>query len=105
MTTEENVVTEEISPEAAAPQVKKNKLVLQGKIVSNKMQKTIVVEVEYIKKHRLYKKPMRRHAKFKAHDEDNLGKIGDIVRIEESRPYSKEKTWRLVEIVTRGNVI
>jgi small subunit ribosomal protein S17 len=84
---------------------KSNRLVLQGKVVSDKMQKTIVVEVEYVKKHRLYKKALRRHARFKAHDEDNTAKTGDTVRIEECRPISKEKTWRLVEIVQKGDML
>lgn len=104
MTEELNNQTSETTATATAPapEKKANRLVLQGKVVSDKMQKTIVVEVEYLKKHRLYKKPMRRHKKFKAHDENNECKIGDIVRIEESRPISKDKTWRLLEIVQRG---
>jgi small subunit ribosomal protein S17 len=88
-----------------ATATKSNRLVLQGKVVSDKMEKTIVVEVEYLKKHRLYKKAIRRHNRFKAHDEENTSHVGDIVRIEECRPYSKEKTWRLVEIVKKGVVL
>ncbi len=88
---------------AAPSQEKKvSRLVLQGKVVSDKMNKTIVVEVEYLKKHRLYKKSIRRHARFKAHDEENTCKVGDLVRIEESRPISKDKHWRLLEIVQKG---
>jgi small subunit ribosomal protein S17 len=88
---------------ATTPTEKKvNRLVLQGKVVSNKMHKTIVVEVEYLKKHRLYKKAIRRHARFKAHDENNECNMGDVVRIEESRPISKEKHWRLLEVVKKG---
>ena len=90
---------------ATAPETKSNRLVLQGKVVSHKMDKTIVVEVEYLKKHRLYKKAIRRHNRFKAHDENNTSHVGDIVRIEECRPISKEKTWRLVEIVQKGVVL
>ncbi|MDB5082492.1 MAG: ribosomal protein [Chloroflexi bacterium] len=90
---------------AAAVENKSNRLVLQGKVVSDKMAKTIVVEVEYLKKHRLYKKAIRRHNRFKAHDENNTSRVGDIVRIEECRPISKEKTWRLVEIVQKGVVL
>src|SRR5690348_2748818 len=71
-----------------------------GRVVSNKMQKTIVVAVETLKKHRLYKKTYKVTRKFKAHDETNVANIGDIVRIEETRPLSKEKRWRLVEILT-----
>jgi small subunit ribosomal protein S17 len=97
--TEETVT---VTDESAAPAKKVNRLVLTGKVVSNKMDKTIVVEVEYLKKHRLYKKAIRRHKRFKAHDEENTCKTGDVVRIEESRPISKEKHWRLLEIVQRG---
>ncbi len=92
--------------ESAAPveasEKKVNRLVLTGKVVSDKMSKTIVVEVSYLKKHRLYKKAIRRHKRFKAHDEDNTCKVGDLVRIEESRPISKDKHWRLLEIVQKG---
>ncbi|MBN9393485.1 MAG: 30S ribosomal protein S17 [Chloroflexi bacterium] len=107
--TEELNTTGESATTDAAPATegttKSNRLVLQGKVVSDKMDKTIVVEVEYLKKHRLYKKAIRRHNRFKAHDEDNTSHVGDIVRIEECRPYSKEKTWRLVEIVQKGVVL
>jgi small subunit ribosomal protein S17 len=64
------------------------------------MQKTIVVAVETLKKHRLYKKTYKVTRKFKAHDETNAANIGDLVRIEETRPLSKDKRWRLVEILT-----
>lgn len=70
-----------------------------GRVVSNKMQKTIVVAVESMKKHRVYKKTYRVTTKFKAHDETNAANIGDVVRIEETRPLSKDKRWRLVEIL------
>ena len=71
-----------------------------GRVVSNKMQKTIVVAVESLKKHRIYKKTYKVTRKFKAHDETNAANMGDIVRIEETRPLSKEKRWKLVEILT-----
>jgi small subunit ribosomal protein S17 len=71
-----------------------------GRVVSNKMQKTIVVAVESLKKHRIYKKTYKVTRKFKAHDETNAAQMGDIVRIEETRPLSKEKRWKLVEILT-----
>jgi small subunit ribosomal protein S17 len=71
-----------------------------GRVVSNKMQKTIVVAVEALKKHRIYKKTYKVTRKFKAHDETNAANIGDLVRIEETRPLSKEKRWKLVEILT-----
>jgi small subunit ribosomal protein S17 len=69
------------------------------------MEKTIVVAVEENIKHRLYGKTIRRTKKFKAHDEHNEAKIGDTVRIMETRPLSKEKRWRLVEIVEKAVVI
>jgi len=70
-----------------------------GRVVSNKMDKTIVVVVETLKKHRIYKRTYKQTKRFHAHDEDNVCQIGDIVRIEESRPISKLKRWRLVEVV------
>ena len=70
-----------------------------GRVVSNKMDKTIVVVVETLKKHRIYKRTYKQTKRFHAHDEENVCQIGDIVRIEESRPLSKLKRWRLVEIV------
>src|SRR5260370_8106780 len=73
-----------------------------GKVVSDKMQKTIVVAVESLKRDRIYKRTYKYTNKFKAHDEHNSARIGDVVRIEETRPLSKEKRWRLVEIVQRA---
>jgi small subunit ribosomal protein S17 len=70
-----------------------------GKVVSNKMEKTIVVAIETYKKHDLYHKRIKVTKKFKAHDENNEAKIGDVVKIMETRPISKDKRWRLVEIV------
>jgi small subunit ribosomal protein S17 len=78
------------------------KKVLQGRVVSNKMQKTIVVEIQQRKLHRLYKKYLMRTKRIKAHDETNDCKIGDVVRVVESRPLSKEKRWRLLDIVERA---
>ena len=71
----------------------------RGVVVSNAMDKTIVVKVESIKSHPRYKKVVRRSTKFHAHDERNEAKVGDVVRIVETRPVSKTKTWRLAEIV------
>ena len=85
--------------EEAAKKVEK---VLQGVVVSNKMQKTIVVEIQQRKLHRLYKKYLMRTKRIKAHDETNDCKIGDVVRVVESRPLSKEKRWRLLDIVERA---
>lgn len=76
-----------------------------GKVVSDKMDKTIVVAVEENVMHRLYGKTIRRTKKFKAHDENNEAKIGDVVRIMETRPLSKDKRWRLVEIVEKAVII
>jgi len=76
--------------------------VLQGVVVSNKMQKTIVVEIHQRKLHRLYKKYLTRTKKIKAHDEKNECGIGDTVRVVESRPLSREKRWRLLSIVEKA---
>ena len=76
-----------------------------GKVVSDKMQKTIVVAVETTKPHPLYGKRVKHTKKFKAHDENNEAKMGDTVRIMETRPLSKEKRWRLVEVVEKAVVI
>ena len=73
-----------------------------GKVVSNKMQKTIVVAVEDHVKHPLYNKIVKRTYKLKAHDENNDAHIGDTVRVMETRPLSKDKRWRLVEIMERA---
>lgn len=73
-----------------------------GKVVSDKMDKTIVVAVEDSVKHPLYKKVVKRTIKFKAHDENNEAGIGDRVRIMETRPLSKEKRWRLVTIIEKA---
>jgi len=72
-----------------------------GVVVSDKMQKTIVVRVERLTRHPLYNKIIRRFKKFKAHDEKNSAKAGDTVKIIESRPLSKDKRWRLLEILNK----
>ncbi len=73
-----------------------------GTVVSNKMQKTIVVEVRNKTKHPLYGKIISRTKSLKAHDENNECNIGDFVRVMETRPLSKDKRWRLVEIITKA---
>ena len=73
-----------------------------GKVVSDKMDKTIVVAVEDHVKHPLYKKIIKRTYKLKAHDEKNECLIGDVVKVMETRPLSKDKRWRLVEIIGRA---
>jgi len=76
-----------------------------GRVVSNKMDKTVVVTVETLRHHPLYKKTIRRAIKYKVHDEKNECKLGDAVRIIETRPLSKEKRWRVAEIITKGEVV
>ena len=73
-----------------------------GKVVSDKMDKTIVVAIENSVKHPLYKKIIKRTVKLKAHDENNECAIGDRVRVMETRPLSKDKRWRLVEIIEKA---
>jgi len=73
-----------------------------GKVTSDKMDKTVVVSIETSEKHPLYKKFVKRTYKLKAHDENNECKIGDIVKVMETRPLSKEKRWRVVEIIERA---
>jgi small subunit ribosomal protein S17 len=73
-----------------------------GRVVSDKMDKTVVVAVDYLKPHPLYRKIIRKTSKFHAHDENNQCHIGDMVRIGETRPLSKTKRWEVVEIMERG---
>ena len=76
-----------------------------GQVVSDKMDKTVGVAVETPKRHPLYKKTMRRVVKYKAHDEKNKCQVGDKVRIVETRPLSRDKRWRVAEIVTKAEVV
>jgi len=76
-----------------------------GRVVSDKMEKTRVLTVETLKKHRIYKRTYRQTKRFHVHDEENRSHVGDMVRIEESRPLSKLKRWRLVEILKLGSGI
>ncbi|MGC4378191.1 30S ribosomal protein S17 [Fictibacillus sp. Mic-4] len=76
-----------------------------GRVVSDKMDKTITVLVETYKEHPLYNKRVKYSKKFKAHDENNTAKIGDIVKIMETRPLSKDKRFRLVEVVEEAVII
>ena len=73
-----------------------------GKVVSNKMDKTIVVAVEDHVKHPLYKKIIKKTHKLKAHDENNECLIGDVVKVMETKPLSKDKRWRVIEIISRA---
>jgi small subunit ribosomal protein S17 len=72
-----------------------------GRVVSDKMDKTVVVAVDYRRQHPIYKKALRRTSRFKAHDEQNQYQVGDIVRIEEVRPLSKTKKWIVRELIER----
>ena len=81
---------------------RKNRKTRTGKVVSDKMDKTIVVGIETLVRHPLYGKSIKRTTKFKAHDENNECKIGDKVKIMETRPLSKDKRWRLVEIIEKA---
>jgi len=81
---------------------KTSKHVLTGKVVSDKMQKTITVAIESRKLHRLYKKYLVQTKKVKAHDEKNEAKIGDTVTVIESRPLSRDKRWRLLKVVEKA---
>jgi small subunit ribosomal protein S17 len=100
----EETSTTSTAPAAAATAqpAKSARITKVGKVVSDKMQKTIVVAVDYPRRHPLYNKTMTRTSRFKAHDENNDCKIGDIVLIEESRPLSKDKRWVLREIIERA---
>ena len=85
-----------------AEKTRNERKVRVGKVVSDKMQKTIVVAIEELVQHKLYKKSVKRTVKFKAHDENNDAHVGDRVSIMETRPLSKEKRWRLVNIVEKA---
>ena len=76
-----------------------------GKVVSDKMDKTITVLVERTEKHPLYGKFVRRSTKLHAHDENNECQIGDLVKVVETRPYSKSKTWKLVQVVEKAAAV
>lgn len=102
MTQQNSATTPE--EQAVAPKKSRHQQKI-GRVVSDKMEKTRVVTVETLKKHRIYKRTYRQTKRFHVHDEENLSHIGDMVRIEESRPISKLKHWRLVEILKSGSGI
>ncbi len=85
--------------------IQKIKRQLTGRVVSDKMDKTVTVLVERKVKHPLYGKVIRRSNKFHAHDENNDYREGDVVIIEESRPLSRTKTWKVVELIERARVV
>ena len=78
------------------------KKIYTGKIISDKMDKTVVVAVTRLTQHPMYKKTIKKIAKFKAHDSDNKCKVGDVVSIIESRPLSKDKRWKIIDAGGRG---
>jgi small subunit ribosomal protein S17 len=78
------------------------KKTLEGRVISDKMNKTVVVSVDRLYRHRRYKKVIRAVKKYKAHDEENTCRMGDLVRIVESRPISREKRWVVQEILERA---
>jgi small subunit ribosomal protein S17 len=84
--------------------MEKNRKIRIGKITSNKMQKTVVVKVETLRRHPLYHKVVRYSSSFKAHDENNSCNIGDTVKIAETRPMSKDKRWTVVEIIQKADI-
>jgi small subunit ribosomal protein S17 len=79
--------------------------VLTGQVLSNKMVKTVVVGVEVVKRHRLYGKAIKRIKKYKVDDGDSICNVGDKVQILETRPISKEKRWRVLEIISKGQAV
>ena len=91
----------ETQQETTTPQRNRRKVRL-GTVVSDKMDKTVVVQVTDRKSHPLYKKVIQHRVRFKAHDEGNECKMGDLVRIMETRPLSKDKRWRVVEVVEKA---
>jgi small subunit ribosomal protein S17 len=92
------MVEQVAAPTAAVSPIGRRKQKV-GRVVSDKMDKTVVVSVESLRKHRLYKHTVRVTRRFKAHDEKNSCRTGDTVRIEETRPLSKDKRWRVLEII------
>jgi small subunit ribosomal protein S17 len=92
-------------PETSAVEKVSRRKTLVGEVVSTKMHKTIVVEVDRKKAHPLYERVVARSKRFYAHDEQNTAHVGDVVRIEETRPLSRLKRWRLIEIVRKAALV
>ena len=82
--------------------VRGRRKVLEGRVTSDRMDKTIMVEVQRLRRHPRYERVVRRRKRFMAHDEENTCRVGDLVRIEESRPLSRRKRWRLIAVLTRA---
>lgn len=97
-------MSENTTPAANEARPRGRRKTLIGTVVSNKMDKTAVVSVERRRPHPLYRKIVRSTKRYKAHDPRNEAVLGDVVRIEETRPLSKDKRWRIVETLARGNV-
>lgn len=85
--------------------MEKKKKTRLGRVLSNRMDKTVVVQVETRRRHPVYKKVVKYKANFKAHDENNTCGVGDLVRIIETRPLSKDKRWRVAEVLTKVEVV
>ena len=83
------------------PEVRNRRKLRSGKVVSDRMDKTVVVSIERLVKHPTYGRYVRKRSKFKVHDEKNECKVGDVIRFMETRPLSKDKRWRLVDFVQR----
>ena len=92
-------------PETTTVEKASRRKQLVGEVVSTKMKKTIAVEVDRRKSHGLYQRVIARSKKFYAHDENNTANVGDIVRIEETRPLSRLKRWRLIEVVRKAALV
>ena len=76
-----------------------------GRVISDKMEKTVVVEIQVSERHPLYHKRINRSVKYKVHDENKVSKVGDVVKIIETRPLSHDKRWRIAEVITKGEVV
>jgi small subunit ribosomal protein S17 len=100
MNGETKVPTPATSPAAGAPRAKRK--VMRGQVTSNKMQKTLVVEVRRKVRHPVYEKYVARRSRLYVHDENNEARIGDVVEVVQTRPLSAKKRWRLVRIVQRS---
>ncbi len=85
--------------------MEKNRKTRIGKVTGNKMNKTVVVQVENLRRHPLYHKVVRHSNRFKAHDEKNECNIGDVVKMVETKPLSKDKRWRIVEIIQKAEIV
>ncbi|MGH9649319.1 MAG: 30S ribosomal protein S17 [Terriglobales bacterium] len=94
-----------MTEQTAQPAEQSHRNTKVGHVVSTKMQKTIVVKVTRQKAHPLYRRVVSRSRKFHAHDEENEARVGDVVKIEETRPLSKTKRWRLKEVIRRAALV